>query len=60
MFKMLNEKETQNAFDEPIQIKVSRYLVEKIKAKLKLHDATPAYIVVDTALREFTEKGCKQ
>ncbi len=53
--RMMNEKETKEAFDEPIMIRVSRYLVDKCKAKLKLHEATPAYIVVDTALREYLE-----
>ena len=53
---MINEKETENVFDEPVQIKVSRLLMEKVKAKLKLHEATPAFIVVDTALREFMEQ----
>ena len=53
---MYNEKETKNVFDEPIQIKVSRELIEKVKAKLKLHEATPAYIIVDTALRDFVEQ----
>jgi predicted translin family RNA/ssDNA-binding protein len=51
----MNEKETENMMDEPIAVKVSRKLIEDVKKKLGLHPATPAYIIVDTALREYAE-----
>ncbi|MCJ7632457.1 hypothetical protein MUP77_08705 [Candidatus Bathyarchaeota archaeon] len=52
----MTEKLKEDVFDELVQMRVSKALVEKCRAKMKLSPKIPDVYVVDQALRNYVEE----